>query len=60
MIYEVELEDGTTVQVTANTSEGAKHLAVAKYKDRVVVAVRRAGLIGMLRRRPELASQQKS
>jgi hypothetical protein len=60
MIYEVELEDGTTVQITANTGEVARLLAVTKYKDRVVVSVRRAGLIGMLRRRPELASYHKS
>jgi hypothetical protein len=60
MIYEVELENGTIVQVTASTSEGARNLAVTKYKDRVVVSVRRAGLLGMLRRRPELVSYQKS
>lgn len=52
MIYEVEFNDGTTAQVNASNDYSAMRLAVAKYKDKLVVAVRKAGLMGMTQRRP--------
>jgi len=60
MIYEVELDDGTTVQINANSNETARRLAVAKFKGRLAVSVRKAGLLGMLQRRPHPLQHQKS
>ena len=52
MIYEVEFNDGTTAQVDASNDYSAMRIAVAKYKDKLVVGVRKAGLMGMSQRRP--------
>ncbi|HXZ87750.1 MAG TPA: hypothetical protein VEF07_04205 [Candidatus Binataceae bacterium] len=52
MIYEVEFNDGTTAQVNASNDYSAMRIAVAKYKDKLVVGVRKAGLMGMSQRRP--------
>ena len=57
MVYEVEFADGTTAQVNASTDYGARRLAVAKFHDKLVVSVRKAGLLGMLQRpqnKPEI------
>jgi hypothetical protein len=52
MIYEVEFNDGTRAQVNASSDYAAMRLAVAKYHDKLVVTVRKAGLMGMSQRRP--------
>lgn len=52
MIYEVEFNDGTTAQINASGDYAAMRLAVAKFKDKLVVSVRKAGLMGMAQRRP--------
>ena len=56
MVYEVEFADGSTAQVNASTDYGARRLAVAKFRDKLVVSVRKAGLLGMMQRppRPEI------
>jgi hypothetical protein len=38
--------------VNASSDHSAMRLAVAKYKDKLVVSVRKAGLMGMSQRRP--------
>ena len=50
MVFEVEFADGSTARVTASTDTAARQLAIAKHKDKLVVSVRKAGLLGMLQR----------
>ena len=56
MIYEVEFADGTTARVDATNGYMAQRLAAAKFRDKLIVAIREAGLIGLMARsRPEPA-----
>ncbi len=58
MIYEVRFADGTVDQVSANSDSSARQMAVTKFKGKVVMEVRKAGLLGMARRpTPKYSSQ---
>jgi len=50
MIYEVRFADGSTAQVSASSDSSARQLAVTKFREKVVIEVRRAGLLGMAQR----------
>jgi hypothetical protein len=50
MIYEVRFADGTIGQVSASNDSSARQLAVTKFKEKVVIEVRKAGLLGMSQR----------
>jgi len=50
MIYEVRFADGTVDQVSASSDSSARRLAVTKFKEKVVIEVRKAGLLGMAQR----------
>ena len=52
MFFEVEFSDGTTAQIVASDRFDARRLAIASFKDKVVVAVKKAGLMGMTQRAP--------
>ncbi len=52
MIYIVQFSDGSTGQVQASNDIAARQLAVSKWKDKVVVNVKKAGLLGMTQRHP--------
>jgi hypothetical protein len=52
MFFEVEFSDGTTAQLVANDRFDARRLAISSFKDKVVVAVKKAGLMGMTQRAP--------
>jgi hypothetical protein len=52
MIYEVQFDDGSIAQINANNDVSARRAAVEKFKDKLVVSVKRAGLMGMAMRRP--------
>jgi hypothetical protein len=47
MFFIVEFADGTTTQIVANDTHGAKRLAVVTFKDKLVVSVTKAGLMGL-------------
>jgi hypothetical protein len=51
MVFVVEFADGKKIQVMANIALDARKLAVARFKDRLVLAVRPAGLLDMGYRR---------
>jgi hypothetical protein len=56
MLFIIEFADGTTAQIVANDTPSAKRLAVITFKDKLVVSVQKAGLLGMAQRqspRPE-------
>lgn len=50
MIYEVRFADGTIAQISASSDSSARQLAVTKFKEKVVIEVRRAGLLGLAQR----------
>jgi hypothetical protein len=50
MIYEVRFTDGTVDQVSASSASSARQLAVMKFKEKVVMEVRKAGLLGLAQR----------
>jgi hypothetical protein len=50
MIYEVRFSDGTVDQVIASSDSSARQLAVKKFREKVVIEVRKAGLLGMVQR----------
>jgi hypothetical protein len=52
MIYEVQFDDGSVTQINANNDVSARRAAVEKFRDKLVVSVKRAGLLGMAQRRP--------
>jgi len=54
MIYEVRFDDGSVAQINASSDVTARRLAVEKFKEKLVVSVKRAGLLGMANRRPPL------
>jgi len=54
MIYEVRFDDGSVAQVNASSDVTARRLAVEKFKDKLVISVKKAGLLGMSMRRPPL------
>jgi hypothetical protein len=60
MIFIVEFADGTSTQIRAGSALDARKVAIANYRDRLVVAVRQAGLDGMGYRQPPLVQPQKS
>lgn len=50
MIYEVRFADGSVAQVSASSDSAARQQAVTKFKEKVVIEVRKAGLLGMVQR----------
>ena len=50
MFFVVEFADGTTGQIVANDVHSAKRLAVLTFKDKLVVSVTKAGLMGLTQR----------
>jgi hypothetical protein len=50
MIYEVRFADGSVAQVSASSDSAARQQAVMKFKEKVVIEVRKAGLLGMAQR----------
>ena len=50
MIFEVEFSDGTKAQVNATTGYMAQRLASSQFKDKLIIAVRKAGLMGLTQR----------
>jgi len=59
MIFEVEFADGTKAQVNATNGYMAQRLASAQFKDKLIIAVRKAGLMGLAQRsQPRPATKQ--
>ena len=52
MVFIVEFGDGTNTQVKAGSPQDARLLTVTKFRDKLVVAIRQAGLLGMGYRQP--------
>lgn len=50
MVYTVKFADGTIAQINASSDGAARQLAVAKFREKVVLEVKRAGLLGMAQR----------
>jgi hypothetical protein len=50
MLFIVEFADGSTAQILANDLRDAKRLALSTFKDKLVVLVRKAGLLEMTQR----------
>jgi hypothetical protein len=60
MIYVVEFVDGTTARIDATSGNMATSLAVAKFKDKLVIGVKKAGLLDMAQRQPPVEVQKSS
>lgn len=58
MIFEVDFADGTKAQVNATNGYMAQRLASSQFKDKLIVAIRKAGLMG-LAQRPQPPTQHK-
>jgi hypothetical protein len=58
MIFEVEFADGTKAQISATNGYMAQRLASSQFKDKLIVAIRKAGLMG-LAQRPHPSMQHK-
>jgi hypothetical protein len=50
MVYTVKFADGTPAQITASSDGVARQLAVTKFREKIVLEVKRAGLLGMAQR----------
>jgi hypothetical protein len=49
MLFIVEFVDGTTAQVVATHPYDAKKIALGAFKDKLILSVRKAGLLEMTR-----------
>ena len=52
MVFIVEFADGTNDQLQAGSPQDARLQAVAKFREKLVVSIRSAGLLGMSYRQP--------
>lgn len=50
MIFEVHFADGTKAQISATTGYMAQRLASAQFKGKLIIAIRKAGLMGLAQR----------
>ena len=50
MVFEVEFVDGTKSQISATNGYMAQRLASSQFRDKLIVAIRKAGLMGLAQR----------
>jgi len=59
MVFIVEFSDGTRLQVKAGSAMDARMQAKSKFREKLVVAVHQAGLLGMTYRQPPATHPRK-